>query len=388
MDRDIRVTEYRSHDLVVVGKGLIERPDSDWHLITRHHVIKEVAVDALHDAVRDETRCCAELPEYIEIAPDDAPEGALGPTALTSATLLVTNEAVWAETSETSIMFSESVDRKLQRLFDDVVGPDLRVSAFVTDAYGYPIDDPEAEESVESQSTATGTLTVRVAARHPAQSCVGDLLEGAERLSHLIAVIRGRKPERPDVAAHLLRRGLDDPLVGLIESSWFEAKGQPYKLTSAKPASDAAKYDLACDVAALANAEESALLVVGARTKKSIAGDMVVSIVPVPNLTRRDPDRYTKVLDEWIHPPLLGLEVDLVGRDNGSLLLIHVPRQPANLRPFLVTRGWRGDRLSTRQITLPRRVGDRNRYQEAGQLHAALAAGLALLSDPQNRGDG
>lgn len=386
VDLAVQVAEDGSHDLLVVGRGLIERPDSNWHLVTRHHVIRDVAVDVLHDAMQDKRRCCASLPEYIEVAPDDAPEGALGPAALNTSSLLIAEDGVWVEAAETIVVLSEAVDPEVQRLLDNIAGPELTVRAFVTDAYGYEIDDPIAEEAgapgpTPAAPSAAGTLTVRVAARRPADQCVGDLLVAAERLSHVIAVLGGGKPQRPDVAAHLLRSRFDDLLVGVVEGSWFEAKGQPYNLTGNQPASDAAKQDLACDIAAFANSHEAALLVIGARTTRSFVGDAVVSVVPVPNLTARDPDRYSKVLEEWIHPPLLGLRVELLERDNGSILMIHIPVQPSNLRPFLVTRGWRGDRVSTRQITLATRVGDRNRYQSAAQLHAALAAGLALLSN-------
>jgi hypothetical protein len=75
-----------------------------------------------------------------------------------------------------------------------------------------------------------------------------------------------------------LEAARDDDLVGLEESRWFDAKGQPYRLDD-----DRQKWELAKDVSALANAE-GGLILVAARTEKpeTYLEERITAVVPVP----------------------------------------------------------------------------------------------------------
>ena len=178
----------------------------------------------------------------------------------------------------------------------------------------------------------------------------------------------------PEKALQLLTGGFGDTLIGQPESSWLEAKARAWDLTEL-----AGRIELAQDVSRFANGDSGAVLVVGFGTKK-VAG--VDTLIQGPGLTfsARDVDRVHKVLDQRVHPPIHNLQVQTVadGR-GGNLLCIYIPRQPEELKPFLVHGAIVGGKVEGSFISIVRRRGEHSIAVGPASVHAALAAGRALL---------
>src|SRR5437763_1414615 len=81
----------------------------------------------------------------------------------------------------------------------------------------------------------------------------------------------------PASALHLLTAGRADLLRGQPESDWLEAKGQPYRLDE-----ESESFELAKDVAALANGPEGGIIVLGLTTRKQAGDEYVAGLNPFP----------------------------------------------------------------------------------------------------------
>jgi hypothetical protein len=174
--------------------------------------------------------------------------------------------------------------------------------------------------------------------------------------------------------ADLLRSGHASAFIGQVESSWLEAKRQHYDLTSIT-----GKIALAQAVARFANAEDGGLIVVGLETKTSASGDDVIRRVsPTPH-DPRIVRRYQSVLQERLYPPPDGLGIERVATSAGDLILIDVPPQPEDLKPFLVHGAVVGGKVEGAFISIVRRRGDGSIPTTAPMIHATLVAGRALL---------
>lgn len=101
-----------------------------------------------------------------------------------------------------------------------------------------------------------------------------------------------------------LDTGEFEGLIGMAESEWLEAKESPYPLDTPRQ-----KLELAKDVVALANAN-GGIIVVGFDTERhpTTAAEQISKVCPFP-LERIDPNRYTKILNDMVHPPLHDVQV-------------------------------------------------------------------------------
>jgi hypothetical protein len=184
----------------------------------------------------------------------------------------------------------------------------------------------------------------------------------------------------PPSCADLIRGGRADLLIGVRESSWLEAKSVTYPLSSQEE-----KIRLAQDVAKFANAEEGGLLVVGLRTRKGPQGDVIRGVSPIP-LSRLNVRRYRAVIDRRVFPPVEGLQVEVVEMDPDSgMLLVTVPPQPDELKPFLVHGAIVGDRADGASISIVRRRGEDSIPVTAPGIHAMLAAGKGVMRRKTHR---
>lgn len=131
-----------------------------------------------------------------------------------------------------------------------------------------------------------------------------------------------------------LRASDDDALVGLEESTEFDAKSQPYRIDEPK-----GRWELAKDVSAMANAR-GGLLLVGAKTRRLEGSfvEQVASIDPIPtNLLKEEGIR--NALKHLLFPNI-GSHVELhrFDREAGrALLVIEVNPVPDDDRPVMVT---------------------------------------------------
>lgn len=234
---------------------------------------------------------------------------------------------------------------------------------------GYP--------SIASRGRLEPSLTIP-----PRGRTVNDCIELAEDAALILEAVLAQGAFDHAAIADLVRAKRPDLVIGQRETSWFDAKDQPYMLSE-----DAQRYEFAKDVAAFANAC-GGLIVCGLRTRSDHQGDIVrehrpfdLSLVNRPTLQR--------VMRDWIHPTPVGVRIELIPTDGPSrgVMLIEIPRQPPQMLPLLVTRGELGGRLSTRQMTVPVRDGEDTDYASVGEIHALLVAGRGAFAALRGTGD-
>lgn len=178
-----------------------------------------------------------------------------------------------------------------------------------------------------------------------------------------------------ETVANLVRGGAAHLLVGQPEGNWLDAKSQEYDLTILD-----GKISLAQAVARFCNGEEGGLIVVGAKAKKVPGGEVITNVGGVQASSGRDV-RYRQVLDYHLYPPPLGLKIDLVPVEDGlSLIVIDIPPQGEEFKPFLVHGAIRADKRTEGSfISIVQRRGEGSIPITAPMIHASLAAGRALL---------
>jgi len=140
-----------------------------------------------------------------------------------------------------------------------------------------------------------------------------------------------------------------EKLVGEVENEFFDAKGRVYHFD----AGDYAKRELAKDVTAFANAG-GGYIFIGARTVVSTVafGEEVKELLPLSS-ELIDPERYYKVVTEWVYPQPNGLRVEWhpFGADGKGLGVLIVPTQEERSKPFLITKTIEGADLEAAQQT-------------------------------------
>jgi hypothetical protein len=177
----------------------------------------------------------------------------------------------------------------------------------------------------------------------------------------------------PATVADLLRAGHATALLGQPEGSWLEAKREHYPLKEMK-----GKIRIAQTVAQFANADSGGVVVIGLATKQVAGVDTINAVTPIepdPNVRRR----YVQVLQNHLYPPPGDLSIEVVRADGGDLLLIVVPPQPEELKPFLVHGAIVDGHIQGSFISIVRRRDDEAISTTAPAIHATLAAGRALL---------
>jgi hypothetical protein len=175
----------------------------------------------------------------------------------------------------------------------------------------------------------------------------------------------------PSSALALILGGHAEALVGMYENSWLEAKRAPYHLGD-----QVSELELALDVASLANSDSGGLLVVGLTTKRDRDGDRIAKVTPTQlGLINRRVHR--QLLDRLIYPAVSALELHVVthGSEDSGLLVIEVPSQPEQLKPFLVTGMFSAGKVRGAYFTVATRRGDARMGASAAEIHGLLAAG-------------
>jgi hypothetical protein len=171
----------------------------------------------------------------------------------------------------------------------------------------------------------------------------------------------------------LLRGGHAEALVGQAEGQWLEAKRQHCDLGGT-----AGTISLAQAVARFANAEQGGLVVVGLETKDAAGEEVIRKVTPMPH-DPRIVRKYKQILEHRLYPPVDGLQIEAIAGSNGDLILIDIPPQPEDLKPFLVHGAVIDGKTEDAFISIVRRRGDFSIPTTAAMIHATLAAGRALL---------
>ncbi|GHI02498.1 ATP-binding protein [Streptomyces cellostaticus] len=171
----------------------------------------------------------------------------------------------------------------------------------------------------------------------------------------------------------LLRSGNAQVLIGQEEGPWLDVKSAHYDLQS-----PSGKISIAQAVARFANAEHGGIVVVGMRGKKVPGGEIISSICPVP-VNGRTLRSYQTAIEQHLYPPPDYLDIELVPADGGSLVVLHIPPQPEEHKPFLVHGAIVDGDVEGAFISIVRRRGESSIPITAPAVHATLAAGRALL---------
>jgi hypothetical protein len=205
---------------------------------------------------------------------------------------------------------------------------------------------------------------------NPTGATVGSFWEACNSLFFALRISEGNLIKSIEGVQLALRLGRPELLVGAIESSWLEAKSYDYHRLS----SGVEKIKLAQDVARFANAD-GGLLVLGLKTSLSNGIDTISRVTPLP-LPERSSSQYRKTIDAHVYPLVRGLEVFSIPYANGELLVINIPSQLDDDKPFVV-HGNLGEisdkRVRGQFVSVVHRRGDGAEFLSGPAIHGLLA---------------
>ncbi|NJP30684.1 AlbA family DNA-binding domain-containing protein [Micromonospora thermarum] len=182
----------------------------------------------------------------------------------------------------------------------------------------------------------------------------------------------------PNVFVGLLESGHAQALLGLSESQSLECK------RSLELDREHAKLNLAKDIAAIANSETDGLIVIGLETRRRRGEDYIAALHPIPdagNFVRR----ARRIADRFIYPPIDGLVIKAVpvGTTPNRVIYCLIPKQAAELKPFLVAGAFVDGKVEGALISVPRRRNDETIHLTPASIHAFMAAGYALFRNAE-----
>ena len=156
-------------------------------------------------------------------------------------------------------------------------------------------------------------------------------------------------------------------LIGVRESVWLDVKSRPYRLDDPDSAAELVK-----DVAAMANAS-GGLVLIGYKTSSDVHGEVVDSLVPVPE-GMVDVDRYHKLVDQRVSPHVRHLSIRWIAVTEGKgVVVIDVPSQREADKVFVVP-GPEGTK-SFPSVGVPIRRGEGTVWLPQHEIQRLLAAG-------------
>lgn len=208
----------------------------------------------------------------------------------------------------------------------------------------------------------------------PRGRSVKDALQIGDDLERLwIATLGGELSA--ETVHDLLHAGRSDLLIGQRESDWLECKGRPYRLSEPLE-----RFELAKDIAMLANRPEGGVLLIGPATKSKAGLDVIKKIVPQA-LSDIRPTSYQGAIKRTVFPPPQDLNIEAVASGaNRGILFIEIPPQPQALLPFLVIGAIAGDKVLGNHFSLVYRRGDKGVAIRPEEVHGLLIAGRAALN--------
>ena len=183
----------------------------------------------------------------------------------------------------------------------------------------------------------------------------------------------------PDPAEirNLLSEGREEELLELAESESLDFKAQPYALQDQEGGIRLRRaWELAKDVAAMANSPQGGCIVLGVRTTQCSASsdDVAVELSPFPSRLL-NPQQYKDTIEAHAYPPIRGVNVLKYDRDEGCLGLIDVPPQHEDDGPFVLKKIVDPDGNPTEGFAMPVRDGSHTRWQPVGTIHRDIADG-------------
>ena len=201
---------------------------------------------------------------------------------------------------------------------------------------------------------------------------LGELQRAADEAVALLNAAASGQLTRKS-ALELLRAGRPDALIGQPEGPWLDVKRDHYDLSTT-----GGKVALCQAVARFANSELGGIVVVGMEAKKVPGGEEIRRLSPLPHDLRML-RRYQSALEQHLFPAPDSLDLERLDVPGGMLLVLHLPPQVEELKPFLVHGAIVDGRTEGAFISIVRRRGESSIPVTAAAVHASLAAGRALL---------
>jgi Putative DNA-binding domain len=180
-----------------------------------------------------------------------------------------------------------------------------------------------------------------------------------------------------DSLASIVTNAKFHELIDEIEGQFLDVKSQPYKFADGSDA----KREFAKDVAAFANAQGGYILV-GFSTKISTvsSGEELADVRPIP-ATFFDTGQHYKLLQEWLYPQPVGVDITFVpfGAESGKgILVVFIPPQDELSKPFLITKTLTDKKITDVLVGYVERRLDSTEPRTVVELHHALRIGLNL----------
>jgi predicted HTH transcriptional regulator len=177
-----------------------------------------------------------------------------------------------------------------------------------------------------------------------------------------------------DTTAEIVERGSFEDLIGVREGLHLEAKSEAYDLDAAS-----ARYELAKDVSAFANAEGGYLLI-GIRTARSEnePTDLVDDVCGIGAIPF-EPGKIIGVLNTLIYPRLKGLDVRIVpdSKKGVNIGVVGIPQQDPDLKPFIVLNVVEDtETLKETIISFAQRKDDANEPWDSHRIHQVMRNGM------------
>lgn len=176
-----------------------------------------------------------------------------------------------------------------------------------------------------------------------------------------------------ETVSELIRGGHVEALLGQPEGDWLEVKRQHADLST-----DVGKIRLAQWVSQFANAPGGGVVVLGLATKNQGSGDVITQVSPLPRVSgvRR---KYAQAIDTKVIPPIEDLRVEVIAHEDGDLILIEVPPQSEENKPFLVHGAVIEGKAHGTFFSIVRRRNDEMASTHPANVHANLTVGRAFL---------
>lgn len=259
----------------------------------------------------------------------------------------------------------DSVDLRVAVWFDVEPDEDPALEASLPGLIAPIIARSGAVAELSADPYKARWLTIEIALPD-SQRRVAELLSCAADVEALVRALEksGHHDSLTYSAARdLILGGHAHALVSAREGAWLDVKGAPYLDT--RPA----RYELAKDVAAFANAG-GGLILIPATSRKEGLTEVVDEVHDLPR-DRVDVQAWLDRIAEKVYPGPAGVEVTFVGGERGQVVIV-IPPQPDARKPFLVRGAVEGERVLSNAVTLPWRDGDQTRFDDVGHLHSAL----------------
>jgi hypothetical protein len=170
-----------------------------------------------------------------------------------------------------------------------------------------------------------------------------------------------------------IRAGEFEALIGMREKEWLEFKSYIDLDRVANKDKVSGKIELSEHVGRFANSERGGILIVGIRTEKVNGVDAAEKLALIKGddgLGRR----YQNIIDQHVYPSVRGMEIEWIERDGLGVMIVIIPPQMENEKPFLVHGAIDGSYFS-----ILRRRGEDSIHITAPEIHALIAAGYQLM---------